>query len=209
MRVELQGGPRFAHFGEKDPDKPCPSLALHLGDRPGSSSSWLLDVDVVTEHGSSRVGSVLTAPQLPAASSGARLVAIAVVPGAIAWTVRGQRAGGLVADAADVANLQLSSSPHMGCCGLTLLAGSQNAADGTHQQTSGIGPAVVAIPAGARLRRYSATAVAADGTIQLGAFPLTTVRAGNSFTDDDLNPPGPFSVTFALGIDTWFVRWEG
>jgi hypothetical protein len=215
-RVKLGRGPQWAQIDGGQ--SLAQSLAVHLAQAGGIDKRWRFDIQARTPDGGvSYVGSVVTAPFGSGGPVGARVVALAACPGAIGWVVRAELANpGLSADDRDAAWLTLSTSTELGslCCGVTPVHGSVAESEGVYEHFAGTGPAVVALPVGARLVRWSISAVGADATIAIsepsgvGVETTVTVRAGQIFTDEPTNLAGLRTFTLAGGADTWFFAWR-
>lgn len=112
--LQLRAGAvaRGSHPLESAPGLEIPSVMIALNEPPSSTARWRIRVEVKTETTRVPLGTVLTI----APASGAppnRIVALATVPGAIAWMVECSLEPG-TGDAESRATLEMASSM---CCG--------------------------------------------------------------------------------------------
>lgn len=194
------------------------SLAVHLAERPGTDRAWRIDIDGAGRGSRSRVGTVVTAPPLGGAP-GERLVAMASMPGALVWHVRAQPYAGTT-DVRENVFLQLQPTRELiaACAPLVPFNGAVVLSDGTYAHVAGVGAGVAVVPAGARVRMWSATANGGPATVTIGALvgllggapePVVTIADGFAFTDEPRDLLGARSITFAGSVGEWFVGWEG
>lgn len=207
-RARLSTGPVTASLGQQGDGAPLlQSFALALADSSGTQT-WRFDIEAGGPAFHARLGTVISSPPSIGGPS-ERVVLVASVPGATAWRVVARPFSDGAAPNRAASWIQATASRDMGgCCGLRALNGATVFSEGQYSHDAGIGAGVSAVPSGARVLRWSATAVGADGTVAITGLPVITIRAGNAFTGEPDGLRGPTDFTFAGGVDTWFVSWR-
>lgn len=200
MKVQAKGAPATVYLDDGDAGE---GLSIFLSQDLESVTRWHFEVYAKLDNSSELfVGDFLTTPPDGTTPAGrpTRMVALAVCPGAVNWSVIVYPEAGSEAAEPEVCNVTLASSK---CC--TAPVGVTRVGERySYRAGAAPGPAVFTVLPGRVVTRIQALALAPGGSVQLSAGDdLITVATGTTLV---LEPKAPLPAGNQITLTN--VNWS-